>query len=256
MIVREIPFRGGSLSYRITIPENAGDNPCLVLVHGALSDSRFFHRQIHDLGKTYRIIAPDLPGHGRSSFSNWSGEDCIAAISEIITREDAFSSVILAHSMAGPLVLHLCHRQPSVARGLVFVSTASRILLDEKMRDKIDRGNFSASDLTGVVFSGRMAEVASHFLDTADPGFAGRLCNDLALCDNTDAGGLCSEIAVPVLCIASADDLLIPSTETCRLSESIPDSRMVMMDGSSHVPFLENWRDFNGILREYLRYLQ
>ena len=46
--------------------ERAGDGPPLVLLHGGISDSREWRRQLVSLSDEFTVVAWDLPGNGRS----------------------------------------------------------------------------------------------------------------------------------------------------------------------------------------------
>ena len=51
----------------MAVRESAGEGPTLVLIHGNSSSSRSFSRQLDGpLGKRFRLVAVDLPGHGES----------------------------------------------------------------------------------------------------------------------------------------------------------------------------------------------
>jgi non-heme chloroperoxidase len=43
-----------------------GEGQPVAFIHGLWLTGRFFHKQITALRGTYRVIAPDLRGHGRS----------------------------------------------------------------------------------------------------------------------------------------------------------------------------------------------
>lgn len=49
--------------------EEQGAGPVILLVHGMWGTSRFFRKQLEGLSDRYRVIAPDLRGHGRSSMT-------------------------------------------------------------------------------------------------------------------------------------------------------------------------------------------
>ena len=49
--------------YRVSGAENSRT---IIFVHGLAADSRFFHNQLKYFGNFYRVIAVDLPGHGRA----------------------------------------------------------------------------------------------------------------------------------------------------------------------------------------------
>src|ERR1700733_10282688 len=51
----------------MAVHESAGQGPPMVLIHGNSSSSRVFLRQLDGpLGRRFRLIAVDLPGHGES----------------------------------------------------------------------------------------------------------------------------------------------------------------------------------------------
>src|SRR6202167_1241333 len=51
----------------IAVHKTAGQGPPVVLIHGNSSSSSVFARQLEGpLGERFRLIAVDLPGHGRS----------------------------------------------------------------------------------------------------------------------------------------------------------------------------------------------
>ena len=49
--------------------QEQGSGPVVLLVHGMWGTSRFFRKQLDGLADRYRVIAPDLRGHGRSSMT-------------------------------------------------------------------------------------------------------------------------------------------------------------------------------------------
>ena len=75
---------------------------------------------------SYRLIVPDLPGHGGSTplaaAPNLAGfADRVASILE---REDAAGALVVGHSMGGIVALRLAARRPELVRGLVLAAAA------------------------------------------------------------------------------------------------------------------------------------
>lgn len=72
---------GCHLHYELSGPEGA---PAVVLTHGGMLDHRSWLPQIRALSKTYRVLAWDLPGHGRSKplvmYSNSSAASGLLAL--------------------------------------------------------------------------------------------------------------------------------------------------------------------------------
>ena len=61
---RELVRPDATISYRIAGPERA---PSVVFLHGATLDSRAWAAQFDALSTRYRVVAPDLRGHGLST---------------------------------------------------------------------------------------------------------------------------------------------------------------------------------------------
>ena len=69
--------------------ERHGQGPPLVLLHGALSDSRFWRRQLEGLAGEFTVVAWDEPGAGQSSdppadFTLADFADCLAELIETL----------------------------------------------------------------------------------------------------------------------------------------------------------------------------
>lgn len=99
----------------------AGDGPPLVLLHGGIEcGGVYWAPVIERLAARYRLIVPDLPGLGQSApierldpggFDGWFGQLIRATTDE--------SPLVIAHSLAGPLVARFASRQSNSMRRIV-----------------------------------------------------------------------------------------------------------------------------------------
>ncbi len=91
-----------------------------MLVHGFCEDSRMydsFLRFLADAG--YRVLAPDLPGFGRSAtLPGATLADYAGILEHLIREQDLVRPVIIGHSMGGYVALEIAHRQQVVLSGL------------------------------------------------------------------------------------------------------------------------------------------
>ena len=75
---------GWTLAY-----EDGGSGPAVLLVHGLLMDRTMFSEQMEALADRYRVITPDLRGHGESEhraqpYTQWDlMEDHIALLDDL-----------------------------------------------------------------------------------------------------------------------------------------------------------------------------
>jgi pimeloyl-ACP methyl ester carboxylesterase len=61
-----------------------------------------------------------------------------------------------------------------------------------------------------------------------------------------------SEIRCPTLIVHGEDDMLVPVADAHEFQRLIPDSRLLILDDTGHVPMLERPLTFNRALTEFL----
>lgn len=93
--------------------------PVLVCVHGVTAHGARFRRLAEErLARRFRVVAPDLRGHGRSGDEPpWSLEQHLDDLLESVPEE---ARLWIGHSFGGRLVLELAHRRPErIERGVL-----------------------------------------------------------------------------------------------------------------------------------------
>jgi len=117
-------MRGGELFY---YDNNAVGKPAVVLIHG-LGDEADSWRHIFPLltAAGYRVIAPDLPGFGRS---NWKGKisvrrQCSAVLRLMIktgAANEKWPAVLVGSSLGAGIAEMAACRRPDLAKALVLI---------------------------------------------------------------------------------------------------------------------------------------
>ncbi|HTG56780.1 MAG TPA: alpha/beta fold hydrolase, partial [Niabella sp.] len=118
---KSITIEGKLISYLA-----GGEGNAVVLLHGFGVDSSAWVEQINYLQKSYRVIAPDLPGIGVSELtSNVSMEGVAAIVKEILEAEEIEQAAVIGHSLGGYIALAFAEKYPELLSGLgLFHSTA------------------------------------------------------------------------------------------------------------------------------------
>ncbi len=244
--------RWGKLSYR-----KNGDfpGPAVIMIHGAVGDSRLYRYQLRHFGHRYKTIAIDLPGHGNSYNGEKPGlDDFINAIEDIVKQEGISSFVIMGHSMGGCVCLEAFRRRLGGLAGMVLVSTSAVLPVSKGLVDIVERDDMDAlADLiVGAVFS-KKAEILIGF---ARQGLydmdRNMIRTDVEICNAMDYTGTLADIDIPVLVIANRGDLVIKCDLTASLARGIKNSRLVVFDHEGHVPFFENPHGFNEAVDAFL----
>jgi len=112
----------------------------VVCVHGAAGDSRLFTYQLKGLGSTHTVVAVDLPGHGQSGApESLSVEDYRDAVLAVADTLSLTSIVLVGHSMGGGVLFEVYRAAPRLIKGLVFISTAPELPVNDMILDFIDK---------------------------------------------------------------------------------------------------------------------
>ncbi len=109
---------GRGIHYRV---EGQGKET-LVFIHGWSCNETFFAPQLEEFRKTHRVIALDLPGHGKSdSFPTLSIGLFAQAVESVRAQEKAERVILVGHSMGAIVARQHGRLFPNVAQGFVFL---------------------------------------------------------------------------------------------------------------------------------------
>jgi 2-succinyl-6-hydroxy-2,4-cyclohexadiene-1-carboxylate synthase len=227
-----------------------------VLAHGFTQTSRVWGTMDEDLASDHRLIAVDMPGHGRSSGVHASLPDGAALLGRAGGR-----SAYLGYSMGARFCLHLALARPDLVEALVLVSgtagiddvdeRAERRRADEALAeqlDPVDRARSVAVPLDtflrrwmeGPMFAGIGAE---------EGGLAERLTNNAAgLASSLRLAGTGTQLPLwlelprldmPVLVVTGELDAKFSELGE-RMGGAIgPNARHVIVPGAGHAPHLQ-----------------
>lgn len=118
---KTVKAKGLDIFYREAGPTDA---PVLLLLHGFPSSSHMFRDLIPRLADSYRVIAPDYPGFGRSEAPALAKFpytfDAIARVVDAFTvAVGATSYVIYMQDYGGPVGFRLALEHPERVRGII-----------------------------------------------------------------------------------------------------------------------------------------
>ena len=247
--------------------ERVGAGPPLVLVHGAVSDSRVWQPQLDALADEFTVVAWDAPGCGQSSdppesFRLPEYADVLAGLIAALGLRRAH---VLGHSFGGALALELARRHPAAVATLILVGAyagwAGSLPADEVERrlsfavDIAKRlpGGFEPPSMPGL-FTDKMPSEAAAGLTTImseiRPAATRAMARALSEADLRE--GL-SSIGVPTLLIYGDADERSPPSVAEDLHRRIPTSSLVVLPGLGHECYLEDPDRFNTEIRTFLR---
>jgi len=216
----------------------ADDGPCIAFIHGALNDHSVWTllaRWYAHHG--YRVLAVDLPGHGRSDGPPQASVEALADwLLALLDAAGAARAHLVGHSMGSLVALEAAARAPARAAGLVLVGTAYPMKVSDALlataRDDPARAiamvnAFSHSSLAGkpsypgpgAWLRGGSSALMHRLQGAAD----GNLFeHDFRVCD-AYAGGLdaAARVTCPAHLIVGTRDVMTPAKAARDLAERL-----------------------------------
>jgi pimeloyl-ACP methyl ester carboxylesterase len=268
--------RGDQGPSKISVPlvmrhaaENGQGMP-VVLLHGFPLDHSMWNAQLEALGRRWRVIAPDLPGFGRSTPTGDIATmeemaDEVAALLFEPPREIREPVVLVGLSMGGYVAFEFWRKYRTRMRALVLCDTRSVADTPEaaagrhKLADETLREGTApvAEGMMGRLFGPHALEhdrdeierIRQTILSGSPQGVAAALRGMAVRLDMTSR---LPKIALPTLVVVGQDDVISTVDEMRALAKAIPDSEFVVIPRSGHMTPVENPDEFNEALETFL----
>ncbi|MGC5053199.1 alpha/beta fold hydrolase [Micromonospora sp. DT48] len=249
-----------------------GTGPAVLMLHGSgpgTTGSGAWATTARALGTSWRLVAPDQAGFGRTPIPAGSRGGLRLWSEQAAGLMDALgvdSYAVVGHSMGGAVALALAAARPHQVTEVVAVSTMGApgaplsAALDavwaappdlHGARDMLSRLVFDQTLVTDAAVEARAAAMragATAYASLFPPPRA-RWAAGLALSAQTLAA-----IRAPVLLVHGAEDLLTPlGTAVQPLIEHLADVRLHVFGRCGHVPAVEHPHEFRRLLSCFLR---
>src|ERR671930_2648134 len=113
-------LHGHRVIYRV-----AGSGPPVVLVHGMINSSRHWEEVALRLADSYRVVAPDLIGHGDSATprGDYSLGAHAGSIRDLLAVIGVDHATIVGHSLGGGVAMQFFYQFPQRTDRLVLISS-------------------------------------------------------------------------------------------------------------------------------------
>jgi pimeloyl-ACP methyl ester carboxylesterase len=221
-----------------------GDGPPILLVHGMRAEASIMTplaRALADRG--WRVVALDLPGHGRSDPPRGPVE--IDRIGEVVLEAAAALGLpprpaLLGHSMGGWIVAWQALAHPERCGPVVLVS-APGVWTDLPPLDRLHPETAAEARLSLEYFFAKPppAPWPVLWLAAHRPFGIGLELLRSALSGRFMVGDLLPGISVPALVVAGAEDRIVPAEASRRMADALPVRRYLEVQGAGHMVIWE-----------------
>lgn len=238
------------------------NRPWVVFIHGAAMDhtvwthpARFFARH------GYNVVAPDLPGHGRSDGPLLSDVESLADwLHKVLTTLQCQQPLLIGHSMGSLIALECAARQDSDTQGVALLGPSMPMPVTEVLLDAAkdnDSAAYAMANFWSHSHQGKLGANANPGVWMFGSGY--RLMNqcdkdvfhtDLNVCQNARLN--LDSVTCPTLVLVGESDQMTPMRAGLSLAEQLPNPQIVQLPGSGHAMLNERPNEILDALRDFV----
>ncbi len=240
--------------------------PVIVFLHGGGLDhtvwvllARWFaHRG-------WGVLAPDLPGHGRSGGEPLGSIEAMADwTAALIEAASASKAAVIGHSMGSLIALETAARHSKKVTAICLIGAAAAMPVSRDLLDAAAADHYFAVDMVSIWGEGFHAGLggslapgmwmlggSARLLERARPGV---LFKDLSAC-NDYRNGLASaaKVTAPALLVLGERDLMTPAEAGMELAAALPDAQVTTLKGGGHMLMSERPDEVLHAVRNFLK---
>jgi len=243
--------------------------PAIVCLHGVSAHGRRYRRLAEErLAKRFRVLAPDLRGHGLSGYEPpWTLATHLDDILETLETTAAEPRAWIGHSYGARLVLELCARQPGRVAPAVLLDPAIQILPHVGLDFAEDAARDYSFGSADEAIAARLAngaptprefleeEVREHLVPSPDGRLRWRFCRPAVV---TAYGELCTEppapaaLGVPVLLVHASQFGLVREEQLAEYRRQLGDRPEVVGVPGGHVVYWDAYEQTANAVEAFL----
>ncbi len=250
----------GGLAFHVQV---SGEGPDLLLIHGTGGATHSWRRMFPALARDFRVIAPDLPGHGFSgAMQGLSTLPAVArALGQLLAALGAQPALLVGHSAGAAIACRMVLDGVSGARGIASLNGAllpfagvaaelfpglARLLFLNPFTPRL----FALQAALAGDLSRFLRRSTGSRIDPEGARFYARLLSRprhvaaaLELMASWDLKALKADLPrlrIPLLLVAGSNDLAIPASSAREVARLVPGAEVVIASGLGHLAHEED----------------
>ena len=227
--------------------QQSGAGTPLLLIHGLMVSGEMYQPVLPALASHYRVIVPDLRGHGRSGAlpGPYSVEQLARDLAQLLDDLQVDSAHILGYSQGGAVAQQFARDYPKRVRGLVLGCTFAYNMLSRRERVEgilapwfvriLGMRRVARLLMSGVGGGQRMSPESARWLqEILAANDTARMVAAVEAMYAFDSRPWLDQIRCPTLVIAGAEDTGVPLPHAHMLAQGIPGAQLRVVDGAGH----------------------
>jgi 3-oxoadipate enol-lactonase len=241
-----------------------GKDKTFVFINSLGTDFRIWEDVVKMLQDHGNILLFDKRGHGLSDVSDKTKglEDHADDVWLLLNYLSIEQCIVVGVSVGGIIAQLLAHYHPGSIEKLVLCDTRHKIGFTALWNDRIN--HIRSNGITGIS-EDLMKRWFSSSFHMARPATVQGYRNMLERCNvngyvqtceairDADTTSIAQELSIPAICIAGSEDKSTTPEEVKQLSELIQGSRYVIIEGSGHLPCVDNPEELSRLIIDFIK---
>ncbi|HET6671614.1 MAG TPA: alpha/beta fold hydrolase [Pyrinomonadaceae bacterium] len=247
--------------------EDIGSGPVVVLLHGYPFNRSLWRDQVTVLQENYRVIVPDLRGHGASEIMRAPSTMELMAgdIAGLLDNLHIEQATIGGLSMGGYVALAFYRLFPFRVLSLILAATRAQADNDEaKQNRQVQAAKARREGMEGIADAllpklltaetvAKRPEIVKHLrgmMASTNPEGAAAALEGMAI--RQDQTSFLPEILAPTLILVGSEDAITPPADAELMHREIRGSQLQVVERAGHVLNLERPEEFNAAVGRFL----
>ena len=236
-----------TIHYRMS-KRAALDSPAAICLHGSGADSIVWGYQVSRLSKKFRIIAPDLPGHGESEGTPLQSAEAYAhwvdSFAQALELDRFF---LMGHSFGGAIAQEYARLYPEKLKGLILIATGTAFKLSSAYRELHEKG-VDVESLDSEAIPSSIRQGYDMLKRVSGP----LLHADLLSAGCFDSTAWISSVQTQTLVLWGSADFITPRALPEQLACMLPNASFQVIENAGHVLMVEAVDTFNTAVAAFM----
>ncbi len=247
--------RSGAINWHVQI-DGPEDAPALLLIHGTGSASHSFREMLPLLAKSFRVIVPDLPGHG---FTDARSDEALSlpgmakALGDLCTALEIEPCFGVGHSAGTAVLIQMALEEQASfdliiginsaltpIEGNAVLSPLAKLFFANPMIPKLVAWRAASSDMVQSLIArtgSTLDQIGGRCYQTLvrNPAHVAGALGMMASWDLIPMRRRFSELAVPMTFIVADDDPMVPPKDSHDAVARIDAAELVIIKTGGHL---------------------
>ncbi len=244
----------------------AGDGPAVVLLHGYPFNRSMWREQVKALSADYKVVAPDLRGHGETEATkNATMYEMARDVAALLDKLNIERASFCGLSMGGYVTFSFYSLFSSRVQSLILADTRPQSDAEETRRVRHEQAQKISEEGMKAVAESLLQKVLTPETLRERPEIVSRVREMIqgtkpegavaalrGMAERKDHSYLLERILAPSLVIVGSHDQITPPEVAEKMRRDIPGSRLEIIENAGHLSNIENPNQFNNAVKKFL----